>query len=148
MTPTSSAAGEPVTASVEPPAPPPRKRTGGFMSTIFGDGTTRDPQTTVAEFGSESIANGGQHANPIPMHGDTIDQISARLVAASFASGFITVTLDNGQVWRQTASADAIGSLGKPASSYTAIIARGNFDGSYAMRLSGVARLIAVRRIR
>ena len=36
-------------------------------------------------------------------------------------------------MWRQTASADAIGSLGKPASSYTAIIARGNFDGSYAM---------------
>ena len=148
MTPTSSAGIPGPVIAGEPPAPPPRKRTGGFMSAIFGDGATRDPQTTAAEFGSESIANGGQHASPIPMRGDTIDQISARLVAASFASGFITVTLDNGQVWRQTASADAIGSLSRPASIYTAIIARGNFDGSYAMRLSGVARLIAVRRIR
>lgn len=145
----------PVTASVDaapaPPAmastPPQRPRTGGFLSAIFGDGLSRDPQTTVAAFGSESIANGGQHASPIAIHGDTISQIKARLVAASFASGYITVTLDNGQVWRQTASADAIGSLGKPASSYTAVIARGNFDGSYAMRLSGIARLIAVRRI-
>ena len=137
-----------VTASAPPPAPPPRKRTSGFMASLFGDGPPRDPQTTVGEFGSESLANGGAHANPIPIRGDTIDQFSARLVAASFASGFITVTLDNGQVWRQTAGADALGSLSKPASSYTVIIARGNFDGSYAMRLSGVARLVPVRRIR
>lgn len=142
----------PVDAASTPPvmasAPPPRPRTGGFLAAIFGDGLSRDPQTTVAEFGSESIANGGQHASPITIHGDTINQIRARLVAAGFASGYITVTLDNGQVWRQTADADSIGRLSKPASAYTAVIGRGNFDGSYAMRLSGIARLIAVRRIR
>ena len=149
MAPVRALPAPPVTAGAEPSVPPPRKRTSGFMAGLFGDmASTRDPQTTVAQFGSESIASGGERANPIPIRGDTIDQISARLAAASFALGFITVTLDNGQVWRQTASADAIGSLSRPPASYTVIIARGNFSGSYAMRLSGVARLIAVRRIR
>jgi hypothetical protein len=142
------ATGPEVSASLPPPAPPPAKRSSGLIASIFGDGPARDPQTTVAQFGSESIANGGAHANPIAIRGDTINQISARLAAASFSGGFIIVTLDNGQVWRQTAGADSLGSLSKPPSSYTVVIARGNFDGSYAMRLSGMARLVAVRRIR
>lgn len=129
--------------------PPPRKRTSGFMANLFGaGGPKRSIQTTPAQFGSESIADGGAHAYPIPMDGDTIDQISARLVAADFDAGFITVTLDNGQVWRQTAGADAVGNLSRPASTYVATIARGSFAGSYAMRLSGRAGVIAVRRIR
>jgi hypothetical protein len=96
-----------VTASAVPPAAPVvaahRKRGKSFMDRLFGAGPNRAPQTTVAQFGSESIANGGREAFPIPMDADTIDQISARLVSYEFASGYVIVTLDNGQVWRQTA---------------------------------------------
>jgi hypothetical protein len=102
----------------------------------------------VAQFGSESIANGGARAYPIPMDGDTIDQISARLIAYAFENGFVSVTLDNGQVWRQTAGSDPVGHLSRPALSYAAVIARGSINGSYTMKLSGLARPIAVRRIR
>jgi hypothetical protein len=135
-----------VTASA---SPPPRPRTSGFMASLFGaGGPKRAVQTTPAQFGSESIANGGANALPIPLDGDTIDQISARLTAVSFEAGLVTVTLDNGQVWRQTAGVDAVGSLSRPPGSYVATIARGSFAGSYAMRLSGRAGVIPVRRIR
>ena len=82
------------------------------------------------------------------MDGDTIDQISARLVGYAFDGGFVTVTLDNGQIWRQTPGPDPLGHLSRPALSYTATIARGSINGSYTMNLSGLARPIAVRRIR
>jgi hypothetical protein len=101
----------------------------------------------VAQFGSESIANGGQHAAPYAIDGDTIDQIGARLVAYDFNGGYVTVTLDNGQVWRQTAGGEGLKSLSRPPLSYTAVISRGG-GGSYDMKLSGVARVVPVRRIR
>jgi hypothetical protein len=141
-----------VTASVvPPPAPavtPRRKRGNGFMDRLFGaGGPKRAPQTSVAQFGSESIANGGLRASPIAMDGDTIDQISARLVSYEFGGGYVTVTLDNGQVWRQTAGGEALQSLSRPALSYSAVISRGG-GGSYDMKLSGLARIVPVRRIR
>jgi hypothetical protein len=141
----------PVTANIPPPAAPVaarRERSSGFISGLFGpDGPARPPQTSAAQFGSESIANGGTHAYPVPRDGDTIDQISARMIGYSFDAGFITVTLDNGQVWRQTPGADPVAHLARPALAYAATIARGSANGSYTMKLSGLARPIAVRRI-
>jgi len=138
-----------VASAVPPPAPVvPRRRHTSFMDRLFGpEGPNRAPQTSVAQFGSESLANGGTRAYPIPMDGDTIDQISARLVSYQFADGYVIVTLDNGQIWRETADGNPVQHLVRPALSYTAIIGRGG-GGSYAMRLSGVAREIPVRRIR
>jgi hypothetical protein len=101
----------------------------------------------VAEFGSESIANGGRQAFPIAMDNDTIDQISARLVSYAFNDGYVVVSLDNGQVWRQTADGKPLQSLSRPALAYSTMISRGG-AGSYDMKLSGVGRTIAVRRIR
>jgi hypothetical protein len=125
-----------------------RRHSSSFVEKIFGpDGPKRAVQTTVAQFGSESIANGGREAYPIPMDGDTIDQISARLVAYRFADGYVIVTLDNGQVWRQTPDGQPLQYLARPPLTYTAIIARGG-GGSYAMHLTGVGHEIAVRRIR
>ncbi|HEU0096544.1 MAG TPA: hypothetical protein VFQ52_08820 [Rhizomicrobium sp.] len=141
----------PPVANVPPPAAPvaaQRERSSSFVSGIFGSGPSRAVQTSPAQFGSESIANGGARAYPIPMDGDTVDQISARLIGYAFENGFVTVTLDNGQVWRQTAGADPVGHLSRPALSYAAVIARGSINGSYTMKLSGLARPIAVRRIR
>ena len=138
-----------VASAPPPPAAPLRRRRSGFIAGLFGPGgPNRGPQTTPAQFGSESIANGGTHAYPAPLDEDTVDEIHARLVAASFDGGLMTVTLDNGQVWRQTPGTEAVGSLSRPAASYGVVIARGSFAGSYAMRLSGRAGAIAVRRLR
>ena len=141
----------PVMASaVPPPAPaiaPRKKRSNGFMDRLFGGGgPKRAPQITVAQFGSESIANGGQHAYPIAMDGDRIDQISARVVSYQFNQGYVIVSLDNGQVWQQTADGNPISRLSRPALAYSAVISRGS-AGSYDMKLSDVARTVPVRRI-
>jgi hypothetical protein len=141
----------PVMASaVPPPAPaiaPRRKRSTSFMDKLFGGGgPKRAPQTTVAQFGSESIANGGTHAYPIAMDGDRIDQISARVVSYQFNQGYVVVSLDNGQVWQQTADGNPLGRLSRPALAYSAVISRGG-AGSYDMKLNDVARTLLVRRI-
>jgi hypothetical protein len=141
----------PVMASAVPPPAPavvPRKKHGsGFMDRLFGSGgPKRAPQTTVAQFGSESIANGGTHAYPIAMDGDRIDQISARVVGYQFNQGYVVVSLDNGQVWRQTADGNPVGRLARPALAYSVVISRGS-AGSYDMKLSDVARVLPVRRI-
>jgi len=140
-----------VASAVPPPAAPVvprRQRSRSFLDKMFGaDGPKRAVQTTVAEFGSESIASGGRDAYPIAMDGDTIDQISARLVNYQFVDGYVIVTLDNGQMWRETADGQPLQHLGRPALSYTVLIGRGG-SGSYGMKLSGISREIPVRRIR
>ena len=141
----------PPQAAIPPPAPPPRrtKKDTGFLSKIFGDGgPARPPQTTIQQFGSESIAYHGDRAYPSHREGDTIDAISARLVAYRFAADRrLSVSLDNGQDWLETSGEDMVGYLAKPALSYSAQIERDS-GGSYAMTLTGVFRSIPVRRIR
>jgi len=133
-----------------PDVPPPVRHTrhsNGFLDKLFGpDGPKRAPQKTVAEFGSESIANGGAHAYPQAMDEDAIDAISGRLVTYDLSGGFLIATLDNGQVWRQV-SAEPLGHLQYAASRYVATISRGG-SGAYVMKLNGVGRGLPVRRIR
>jgi hypothetical protein len=133
-----------------PDVPPPvrhARHSNGFLDKLFGrDGPKRAPQKTVAEFGSESIANGGAHAYPQAMDEDTIDAISARLASYDLSGGLLVATLDNGQVWRQV-SGEPLGHLQYAASRYVATISRGG-SGAYEMRLNGVGRGLPVRRIR
>jgi hypothetical protein len=137
-------------AMAAPDVPPPVRRTkhsSGFLDKLFGpDGPKRAPQRTVAEFGSESVANGGTHAYPQPMDEDTIDGFSARLANYDLGSGSLIVTLDNGQVWRQV-SGDPVGRLQYGPANYVATISRGG-SGAYAMKLSHLGRTLMVRRIR
>ena len=123
-----------------------RHRDESFLDKLFGSGPSRAPQTTVAEFGSESIANGGQKAYPQPMDADTIDEIAGRLVNYDVSTGYLVATLDNGQVWRQV-SGEPVGHLQRAAAAYTVTISRGG-AGAYAMKLSHFGRTLAVRRIR
>jgi hypothetical protein len=140
----------PVASSAAAPAPPVvahRRRNTGFMARLFGSGgPNRPPQTTVAQFGSESIANGGTHAYPIPMDEDTIDEITAHVSSYDLSTGYLVVTLDNGQVWRQV-SGDPVGHLERQAPAYSATISRGG-SGAYDMKLSHFGRTLPVRRIR
>src|SRR5437868_853739 len=139
-----------MTASNAPDVPPPlrhAKRSNGFLDKLFGpDGPKRAPQHTVAEFGSESIANGGTHAYPQAMDEDTIDGFSARLANYDLGSGALMVTLDNGQIWRQV-SGEPVGRLQYAAASYVATISRGG-SGAYVLKLSHLGRTLPVRRIR
>jgi hypothetical protein len=136
-----------VVPAAAPGAPTPRKpKSGGFFSRILGLDNRRPPQTTVAQFGSESIANGGATAFPRSVAGDAVDRIAARLTAYEFADGYMTVTLDNGQMWRQTPDSAPLGHLTKPARAYSAVIGRGS--DNYAMKLDGLAGTVPVRRIR
>lgn len=139
------AAAPAMTASAAPP-PVRRHRNDSFLDRLFGSGPNRAPQTTVAEFGSESIANGGKQAYPQPMDADTIDEISGRLTSYDVSTGFLVVTLDNGQVWRQV-TGEPVGHLQRTAASYTATISRGS-SGTYDLKLSHFGRTLAVRRIR
>jgi len=143
-------AGPAAQAAIPPPAPPPRQShaPSGFFSKIFGDGgPARPPQTSVPQFGSESIAYHGDRAYPSHREGDTIDAISARLVSYRFAGTRLIVSLDNGQDWIETSGDSLVGYLAHPALYYSAQIER-NSGGSYAMTLTGIFRPIAVRRIR
>jgi hypothetical protein len=135
------------TAADAPPAPVVRRRrSSGFLDSIFGPGgPNRAPQTTAAQFGSESIANGGQKAYPTPMDADTIDEISGRLVNYDVTTGFLVATLDNGQIWRQV-SGEPVGHLARPTASYVVTVSRG-ISGAYSMKLSHFGRTLAVRRI-
>jgi hypothetical protein len=128
------------------PAPIHRQRSSGFIASLFGPGgPNRPPQTTAAQFGSESIANGGTHAYPDPMDADTIDEITARLVTYDVRTGYLVATLDNGQIWRQV-SGEPVGHLARPAASYVVTVGRGG-AGAYSMKLSHFGRTLAVRRI-
>ena len=128
--------------------PAPRKSKSSFFSRMLGLDNRRPPQTTAEQFGSESIANGGASAIPFGVAGDTVNQISARLTEYEFANGYVTVSLDNGQVWRQASSDQPLGHLSKPARAYVAVIRRGRSGDSYAMTLGNLAGTISVRRIR
>jgi hypothetical protein len=129
------------------PAAAGRPHSGGFFSRVLGlDGPRRSPQTTAAEFGSESIGNGGSAAYPDAIDGDRIDEITARLVSYELNGGYMTVTLDNGQVWRQV-SGGPVGHLQRPAATYVVTIGRG-IAGAYSMKLSHFAPTLAVRRLR
>jgi hypothetical protein len=127
-------------------APPVRRVRKGFLSGIFGGTPSRAPQTTPAQFGIESIADGGRQAEPAPIDGDVMDQITAHLVSYDLTGGFMTVNLDNGQSWRQTAG-DPVGTLRDAASRYTVTISRGSAN-AYVMKLSHFGRQLSVRRLR
>ena len=123
-----------------------RRRSSGFLDSIFGPGgPNRAPQTSAGQFGSESIANGGKQAYPVPMDGDTIDEITTRLTNYDVSTGYLIVTLDNGQIWRQV-SGEPVGHLQRPAASYVVTVSRGG-AGAYGMKLSHFGRTLAARRI-
>lgn len=127
-------------------APSVRRVRKGFLSGIFGSTPSRAPQTSVAQFGIESIADGGRQSEPGPIDGDAFDKITARLVSYDVEGGFMTVNLDNGQTWRQI-SGEPVGTLRDAAARYTVTISRGSAS-SYVMKLSHFGRQLAVRRLK
>jgi hypothetical protein len=149
------AAGQTRSALAKPEivAPPPPAATndedtdgaGHWLDKTFGTVPDRAPQTSVAQFGSETLTS--RFAQPGHIRGDTINVIHARMTRYAFAGGMITVWLDNGQVWRQIPGGDALGSLSRPALSYNVEIAR-SWGGAYVMTIGGVHHKLNVLRIK
>jgi hypothetical protein len=90
----------------------------------------------VSEFGKEAAAPAA-----------TINRVQSRMVSYQFnALGTFTVTLENGQVWRQVDGDTDHAHWKKPASSYVVTIARG-FLKSYSFQVRGLPGLYKVLRI-
>ncbi len=82
--------------------------------------------------------------NEIP---DNADHLSTHMQSYSFdGDGMFTVTLDNGQVWRQIAGDTDYARWKKPATSYLVRISHGLF-GSYNLQVLKEAGVFKVRRL-
>ncbi len=75
------------------------------------------------------------------------DQVTARMTSYSFDRyGIFTVTLENGQVWRQVSGDDVVAHWKQPAARYVIHISGGAF-GSYNLQVRNKTGLFKVRRI-
>ena len=95
------------------------------------------------DFGDEAIADVRRDKD-----GKRIKSINAQVVEISLNSmGRATVSLDNGQVWRQLDSDDKKLHFGKRERLFTAKVKRSAF-GNYMMTVNELHRTIRVRRIK
>lgn len=113
----------------------------------FGGGseeqTARATTGTPAEFGAESVR--ARQANQ-PSAPEPLDHITAKVTGVAFsANGRFTVTLDNGQTWKQLD-----GDIGTPQFNKrgqdVVTISRG-FLGSYNLVVEGHTAMFKVRRL-
>jgi hypothetical protein len=123
-------------ALVPPPVParPQASSAPGLVSKMMGIETRR---VAAEQFGLP---------NARPGTGLNVDRITARMADYSIdRSGLFTVTLDNGQVWRQR-SGDRP-NWRKAASSYAVTVSYGAF-GSFNFSVAGETQPYKVERIR
>lgn len=90
---------------------------------------------------------GLRNARPGP--GPNVDHITARMAQYSFdrTSGHFTVTLDNGQVWRQQNGDEHNPTWNKPAATYVTTISYGA-GGSYNLTIATEREPYKVTRLR
>lgn len=146
-------------AAAQPAAPPPAQNFGkaepsgksgtawynpgtwfGSDSSEASSGATQ----TAAQFGAEAIperTKPGEPAKPEPL-----DRITAKVTGYSFAAnGRFTVTLDNGQMWKQLDGDTGTPHFDKNGGD-SVTISRG-FLGSYNLVVEGHNAMFKVRRI-
>jgi len=115
----------------------------GFGLHLFG--RRNGPQTAPDEFGNDSLPEkrtADQAGQP-----REIQKISTKVVSYELDQfGKFTVTLDNGQVWRQLA-ADTGEPYFRRSHTNTAVISRGVL-GSYELRLNSKGTVFKVTRIK
>lgn len=89
----------------------------------------------------------GQKAAPPADIPANADHITARMESYKFDKlGWFTVTLDNGQIWKQVAGDTTYAKWKKPAASYVARVSHG-FLGSYNLQVQGQPGLFKVLRV-
>jgi hypothetical protein len=125
----------PTYARAEPTAPRPAEtkaegsRSTGPVASFFN---VRKDKVAAEQFGLP---------NARPGSGANVDHITAKMKSYSFdrRTALFTVTLENGQVWRQSSADGNLTVWRNPPSSYTATIVYGAW-GSYDMTLSATQR--------
>ena len=128
----------PVPAARVAAAPPPRKKSGGWFSGMFGDDD--DAQVPESQFGKPAPDKEGLSAK--------VDHVVSRMADYKFDHyGIFTVTLANGQVWHQLSGDTDYAHWRKPANTYIASISRGWF-GSYNFEVRNNPGLYKVQRER
>jgi hypothetical protein len=128
--------------------PAPHKQVGAWYdvgSWFDSSDTTHATTGTPAEFGAESIparkAVAGEPAPPEP-----IDHITAAVTGVAMSgNGKFTVTLDNGQMWKQIDGDSGIAQFNKRGGDKVTI-SRG-FLGSYNLVLEGRTAMFKVKRV-
>lgn len=122
-------------AGTLPRAPVPHAR-GGWFSGMFGD----DSGDKVPE---QQFGEPRREAASVPAN---VDHVVSRMKSYSFNHyGIFTVTLANGQVWRQLSGDTDYAHWKKPAGDYVVNISRGWF-GSYNFEVKGNPGLFKVQR--
>jgi hypothetical protein len=134
--PVASAAPAPALAARPQPQSDPGIVSGVFSS-VLGMETKR---VAPEQFGL-------RNARPGP--GVNVDRITARMAEYGFDrnSGLFTVTLDNGQVWRQQIGDEHKPTWRKPASTYVATISYGA-NGTFNLSVTGERERYKVQRVR
>jgi len=123
------------------PTNPPRRPGGSpgivssLVSGVMGIRMTRVPPE---QFGLR---------NAHPGSGINVDHITARMSEYSFETGHFTVTLDNGQVWKQQRGDEHNPSWNKSAVSYVVTVSYGA-GGSFNLTVAGDREPYKVTRIR
>ncbi len=123
---------------------------GGISATA---GRPVRPQTSVQQFGSEELRRRENMPIPSTSSATTLDAITSRLISYQVSGdyrlgdGRLVVYLDNGQEWIQAPGGDPDRADPAPrramAPRYGAAL-----TGAYLMRLTGVLKVIYVRRRR
>jgi len=124
-----------VSARAPSPIESPQPESKGLLSELFG-APNKVPEKKF-----------GLSATPEPDLAVTVDHIDARMASYRFDKfSTFTVTLVNGQVWRQLPGDINRPHWVRPAASYEVLISRG-FLGSYNFRVKGNPGMFKVRRV-
>jgi hypothetical protein len=115
---------------------------GGWFG---GSDTPRAATGTPAEFGAESVP-APKEAPGGPPVSEPLDQITANVTSVAFSgTGLFTVTLDNGQLWRQVKGGSGTARFSRDGHE-SVTISRG-FIGSYNLVVAGQNMTFKVRRV-
>ncbi len=145
-------ASPPPVAQSQPPAvpsqvasaPPPQAQRGTWYdpTSWFGKDAPQRASNNPADFGGEQVRKPAtEQASDAPL-----EEISAHVASVSFNPyGRFTVTLDNGQVWRQIQADTGVARFRRKGGD-SVTISRGML-GSYNLTLAGTVQLFKVTRV-
>lgn len=140
----------PAAAPVVPPQPqaaqPPQDKSTWYDPTSwFGKSDPRSASNSPADFGAESIHN--QQVASTAEEPKGLDEMRAGVTKVEFGpSGRFTVTLDNGQVWRQIEADSGHARFAKKGGDRVTI--SHGMLGSYNLVIEGRAMLFKVKRLK
>jgi hypothetical protein len=135
----------PVAQAPAPQAPQSQGGTWYDPTSWFGKDTPQKSSTNPSDFGAEALPQ-QRTASADPARPARLDELRANVTAVAFnPNGRFTVTLDNGQIWKQL-DGDTGTARFKNKGSDVVTISRGLL-GSYNLVVEGRSALFKVKRV-